>query len=134
MSQENVEIVEAIWAEFVRGRFPEDRFTDDVTWHVADDEPEGGADSGPIRGPADVRKMLASFWETVDESWVEADQFVDAGESVIVRWRGGGIGTASRLAVEWHETHVYAVTAGRVAEVREYRDFAEALEAVGLSE
>jgi SnoaL-like protein len=134
MSQENVELVEAIWAEFVRGRFPEDRFTEDVTWHVAADEPEGGSDGGPIRGPADIRRMLASFWETVEGSWVQADEFVDAGDRVIVRWRGGGIGRVSRLPVEWLETHVYVVTAGRVDEVREYRGFDEALEAVGLSE
>ena len=134
MSQENVEIVEAIWAEFVRGRFPADRFTEDVTWHVAADEPEGGADSGPICGHADIQRMLASFWETVDDSWVEADEFVDAGDRVVVRWRGGGVGRSSRLSVEWRESHVYAVNAGRVIEVREYRDFDEALEAVGLSE
>ncbi len=134
MSQQNVELVEAIWAEFVRGRFPDDRFAADVTWHVADDEPEGGSDSGPVRGPTEVRRMLASFWETVEDSWVHADEFVDAGGSVIVRRRGGGIGRSSRLSVEWQETHVYGVAAGKVAEVREYRDFADALEAAGLSE
>ena len=134
MSQENVEIVKAIWAEFVRGGFPEDRFTDDVTWQVAADEPEGGSEAGPIRGRADIQRMLASFWETVEQSWVQADEFVDAGDRVIVRWRGGGIGRASRLPVEWHETHVYALSGRRVAVVREYRDFAEALEAVGRSE
>jgi ketosteroid isomerase-like protein len=134
MSQENVEIVEAIWAEFVRGRFPEDRFTEAVTWSVAADEPEGGPEAGPIRGPAEVQRMLASFWDTVDRPWVEADEFVDGGDHVVVRWRGGGIGRASGIAVEWPETHVYTVRDGKVAEVREYRDFAEALEAVGLSE
>ncbi len=106
MSQENVEIVEAIWAEFVRGRFPEDRFTDDVHGTSRTMSPRAGRTAAQFVARADVRKMLASFWETVDESWVEADQFVDAGESVIVRWRGGGIGTASRLPVEWRETHV----------------------------
>ena len=134
MSQENVEIVEAIWVEFVGGRFPEDRFTEEVTWTVATDEPEGGQEAGPIRGPAEVQEMLARFWETVDQPWVQAEEFVDAGDRVVVRWRGGGIGRASGIAVEWPETHVYTVHVGKVAEVREYRDFAEALEAVGLSE
>jgi uncharacterized protein len=134
MSQENLELVRAIWTEFVRGGFPEDMFTDDVTWEVAADEPEGGSEAGPIRGAADIRRMLASFWETVEQPRLQADEFVDAGDSVIVRWRGGGIGRASRLPVEWHETHVYAVSGGRVAGVREYRDFAEALEAVRARE
>ncbi len=131
MSRENVELVEAVWAEFVRGRFPVDSFSEDVTWHVAEDEPEGGSDSGPIRGPGDVREMLAGFWETVEDPWVKADEFLDAGDRVVVRWRGGGLGRVSRLQVEWKETHVYTVSGERVTEVREYRDFAEALEAVG---
>ena len=59
MSQENVELLEEIWTEFVRGRFPEDRFTEDVTWQLAADEPEGSSDGGPIRGPAEVQQMLA---------------------------------------------------------------------------
>jgi ketosteroid isomerase-like protein len=118
----------------VRGRFPEDRFTDEVTWTLAADEPEGGAAAGPIRGTAEVRRMLASWWETVERPWLQADDFVDGGDFVVVRWRGGGIGRGSGIPVEWPETHVYTVRQAKVAEVREYRDFADALGAVGLSE
>ena len=134
MSQENVELVERVWAEFVRWAFPDDMFTTDATWHVAADEPEGGSSAGPIVGTTEIRRMLASFWETVEAPWVQADEFLDAGDSVVVRWRGGGTGRASGIAVEWEETHVYVVRAGKVAEIREYRGLDEALEAVGLSE
>jgi ketosteroid isomerase-like protein len=116
MSRENVELVEAVWAEFRQGRFPADSFSDDVAWHVAADEPEGGSDGGPVRGPAEVRQMLASFWETVEQAWVRAEEFVAAGDQVIVRWVGGGIGRASGIPVEWPETHVYTVRQGTVAE------------------
>ena len=83
-------------------------------------------------GTTEIRRMLASLWETVEAPWMQADAFLDAGDSVVVRWRGGGTGRSSGLAVEWYETHVYAVRDGRVAEVREYRELDEALEAVGL--
>src|SRR5436190_9302332 len=115
MSQENVDVVRGVWAEFVRGGFPDDMFTADATWHVAADEPEGGSTGGPVVGTSEIRTMLASFWETVKAPWVQADEFLDAGDSVIVRWRGGGTGRSSGLAVEWHETHVYLVRDGRVA-------------------
>jgi ketosteroid isomerase-like protein len=134
MSQANVELVRGVWAEFVRFGFPDDMFTADATWHVAADEPEGGSSGRPMVGTTEIRRMLASFWETVGTPWVQADEFLDAGDSVIVRWRGGGTGRSSGVAVEWHETHVYVVRDNRVAEVREYREFDEALKAVGLSE
>jgi ketosteroid isomerase-like protein len=133
VSKESLEVVQAVWSTFLRGGFPEDAFSEDVEWQPAPDEPEGGPDGDPIRGPAQVREMIASWWETVDEPWVKADEFLDRGEQVVVCWRGGGVGRVSRIPVVWEETHVYTVREGKVTNVQEYRERAEALEAAGES-
>jgi ketosteroid isomerase-like protein len=78
--------------------------------------------------------MLTDGWENVHEPWLQADEFLDCGERVLVTWRGGGTSRVGRVPVEWHEAHVYEVADGKVCRVREFRTRAEALEAVGLSE
>jgi ketosteroid isomerase-like protein len=134
MSRENVEIVQAIWDAFARSRFPAEAFSEDVEWHTAPDLPDGGSGSDPVRGRFQVARMLAHGWETVEEPWLQADEFLDSGDRVIVIWRGGGISRVGRVPVEWHETHIYDVADGHVRRVEEFRTRAEALEAAGLSE
>jgi ketosteroid isomerase-like protein len=76
--------------------------------------------------------MLVSWWGTVEEPWIEADEFLDCEDRVVVSWRGGGIGRISRIPIEWDETHLYTVRDGKVTRVDEYRTRAEALEAAGV--
>ena len=130
MSQENVEVVRAIWTAFLAGGFPDGLFADDVEWHTAPDLPDSGADAEPVRGPEGIRQMLASGWETVDEPWLKVDQLLDCGDQILVTWRGGGTSRVGRVP-EWHESHLYRVREGRVQRVQEYRTKPEALEAAG---
>jgi ketosteroid isomerase-like protein len=134
MSQENVEVVRSIWHTFMRGGFPAEALSDDVEWYIAADLPDSGPGSEPVRGPAGVAQMLADGWATVEEPWLQADEFLDCGDRVLVTWRGGGTSRVGRVPVEWHEVHVYDVSDGKVRGVREFRTRAEAIEAVGLSE
>ena len=115
-------VVEAIWADFAALRFPAEAFSDDVAWYVAADEPEGGPEGAPVRGRENVRALLATFWETLDDRRVEIDEIRDHGDQVIVIWHGSGKGRASGAPVEWHDTHRYTLSDGKVTEVREYRD------------
>jgi ketosteroid isomerase-like protein len=131
MSQENVEVVQSIWRSFMGGDFSHEDFTDDVEWRTAPDLPESAPDAAPIRGAAEIRQMLAGGWETVEEPWIEVDEFLDRGDQVVVVWRGGGVGRVGRVPVEWRETHVYTLRDGKVCQVREFRTRAEALAAVG---
>ena len=123
-------MVEAIWADFAALRFPEDAFSEDVEWYVAADEPDGGPEGTPARGLAEVRALLATFWETVADRRVAISEIRDAGDRVIVSWSGSGTGRVSGVPVEWSETHVYRLRDGKVTEVREYRDLAAALAAL----
>jgi GNAT superfamily N-acetyltransferase/ketosteroid isomerase-like protein len=130
MSRENIEVVREIWRAFERFEFPADAFDEDVEWHTAADLP----DRETCRGRAAVQRMLAAGWETVVDPGCQADELIDAGERIVVGWRGWGRGRASGIPIDWHEAHVYSVRGGVVAEVREYRTWREALLAAGLSE
>ena len=132
MSEENVDAVRAIWRTFMRGGFPAEALSEDVEWHTAADLPDGGSESEPVRGPAQVAQMLADGWGTVEDPWLRADEFLDCGDRVVVTWRGGGTSRVGRVPVEWHEAHVYDLADGVVRRVHEFRTRAEALEAVGL--
>ena len=66
MSQENVEVVRAMWATFIEGGFPAEALSADVEWHTAADLPEGGSGSEPLRGPGQVARMLADGWGTYE--------------------------------------------------------------------
>ena len=76
-------------------------------------------------------------WEQMRETWdadalVPISDFIDAGDRVLVRfiWRGQGHGPESNIEL----TAVYTVRHGRVLYQEFFRDYAEALEAVGLRE
>jgi ketosteroid isomerase-like protein len=129
MSQENVEVVRGIWRAFERFEFPAEAFADDAVWHTASDLPDRETCTGPVA----IQQMLAEGWGAVIEPGCKAEEVTDAGEYVVVRWRGWGKGRASGIPIDWREAHIYAVRDRKVAEVHEYRTWDEALQAAGLS-
>jgi ketosteroid isomerase-like protein len=129
MSQENVEIVRAVWRAFSSFEFPTEAFAEDVEWHTAADLP----DQETCKGQAAVQQMLATGWENVIDPGCEAEEFMDVGDRVVVRWRGWGKGRGSEVPIDWREAHAYTLQDGKVVEVREYRSWQDALEAAGLS-
>jgi ketosteroid isomerase-like protein len=95
--------------------------------------PEGWPEPGPyVRQEAVMRQ-----WEQQRETW-DADalelisDFIDAADRVAVRfvWHGTGHGPESNMQF----TGAYTVRKGKIRTVEFFRDHAEALEAVGLSE
>jgi ketosteroid isomerase-like protein len=130
MSQENVEIIRTLWRAFERGQVPAHAFADEAEWHTATDLP----DAETCKGVKAIRQMLAMAWENTLNPGLAAEELRDAGERVVVRWRGWGTGRASGLPIDWHEAHIYELRGGKVVDVREYRSWERALEAVGLSE
>jgi ketosteroid isomerase-like protein len=130
VSQENVEIVREVWRIFMEYGFPTELFASDVRWHTAVDLP----DRETCVGPEAVQRMLAAGWENVTEPYLDVEEIRDAGEHVLVSWRGGGRARASGAPFDWSKTHTHRVLAGKVVEVHEYRELTQALKAVGLEE
>jgi ketosteroid isomerase-like protein len=83
-------------------------------------------------GRAGVRRYFASFYDAVDEVRFEPEEFIDAGEHVVipmqivVKGRGSGIETGLRM------TQVWTIRDGMVVRIYPYVDKESALEAVGL--
>ena len=134
MSQENVDIVREAFEAFLGG----DR---EKTAKLVDPEVEfhgtvGGLEEGRIaHGQSQIDQMFeAEDLEAWEERRLEAEEFIDAGDNVVVllheyrRGRGSGVELETKTAV------VAAVSGGRVVRIQGYMDRDAALEAVGVRE
>ena len=128
MSKENVEAVRASLAAYRRGDYDaaSTYLADDVVWEVGQEL--------PARGPAAVRDV----WQRWDSDWAElettAEEFIDAGEAVVVAVRYRGRGRVSGVEVDdlWFEVHTFR--GGECIHKVDYRERSEALAAAGLGE
>jgi ketosteroid isomerase-like protein len=131
MSQENVEIVRAglqAWNAEDMDALRE-LYDPEVSWRG----PEGWPEPGPFVGRDAVVRQLEQLRETWDADTLEPiDDFIDAGDRVVVKlvWRGVGHGPELNLEL----TGVYTVRDGRICGLEFSQDHAKALEAAGLAE
>jgi ketosteroid isomerase-like protein len=92
-----------------------------------------GAES--CRGPEEVKRLWRGVDETFEEFRFEPQEFVDADDRVAVRARFHGRGKASGAEIDeemFH--HVVTFREGRIVRIEHVTEWAEALEAAGLSE
>jgi len=132
MSQENVEIVRASVEAWNAGDMDAFRelYDPDAIMRMAADWPE----PGPYFG----REAIMREYEQLRQTWDGRDtaepigDFIDAGDRVAVRfiWRGGGQGPEAELEL----TVIWTVRTGRILAAHYFRDYAEALETLGLRE
>lgn len=125
MSREDLNAVRGLWDGFENGEVPFEAFDERAEWHTASDLPDKEVRVGPV----EIARMLAAGWENVVDGGCKADEIIQVGDHVLVRWHGWGIGRASGLPVDWQESHSYLVRDGKIAVVREYRTWEEALAA-----
>jgi ketosteroid isomerase-like protein len=134
MSEENVEIVREAFEAFVGG-------DQEKTARLVDPEVEfhgtvGGLQKGQVaHGQSQIDRELEEVdLEAWEERRLEPEEFIDAGDDVVVllheyrRGRGSGVELEAKTAV------VVAVSGGRVARIQGYMDPDAALEAAGLRE
>ncbi len=134
MSQENVEIVREAF-EASQGGDAE------KTARLLDPEVEfhgtvGGLQEGEIaHGQSEIdEKFEAHDLEAWEERRLEAEEFIDAGDNVVVLLHEYRRGKGSGIELETETAVVVAVSGGRVVRLQGYMDRAAALEAAGLSE
>jgi ketosteroid isomerase-like protein len=131
MSQENVEIARAALAAWNAGNWDAMRelYDPSVVWRPPEDWPEGG----PIFGLDACRRQFEQLRATWDDDTLEPiSDFIHAADRVIVRfsWRAAGHGPELNLEV----TNVFTLRKEKIILQEVFRDHAQALEAVGLSE
>jgi ketosteroid isomerase-like protein len=140
MSKENVELMRAVYAEgFELGQVdPElverafrDFFEERFELHVPSRYPEGGevfeGRDGFVRWLEGMRNVW-SEWRT------EPEQFLDAGDRVVVFVHLHAKGATGGTPLDVKTAHVWTISEGRALSFEAFLDRSEALEAVGLRE
>jgi ketosteroid isomerase-like protein len=134
MSQANVEHVRAAWKAWEQGNMEAIfAFYDPaIVW----DQTRYGAGELSVvyHGHDGIRRFFRAWLAPFEDYHAHPEEFIDAGEAVVVRIRQGGRGKQSGVEVEmppyWQ---VYRLRDGRAVRIEVFRDQAEALEAVGLA-
>ena len=132
MSQKNVEILRPIYAEWQAGNLAAgtELLDDDIVSVWPSEFPTGGSYRG-TEGHARAMREWLSAWK---DFHIEAEDFIDAGDSVIVPFRVHARGKGSAVEVERRWAHVWTIRNGKAVRFEVHLDRAEALEAVGLWE
>jgi ketosteroid isomerase-like protein len=134
MSRENVEIVRAAWEAWERGdaeaifEFYDPAIVWDQTHYGA------GGPSGTYDGHDGVKRFFREWLAPFESYYAHPEEFIDAGEVVVVRLRQGGRGKQSGVEVEmppyWQ---VYRLRDGLAMRIEVYSDEKEARTAAGLA-
>lgn len=131
MSQENVELVREAFEAFQGGNL-------EKTAQLVDPELQllgtvGGLQESQVaHGLSQIDETLAEDLEAWEERRLEAEDFIDAGDNVVVLLHEYRRGRGSGVELETDTAVVVAVREGRVVRMQGYMDRDEALKAAGL--
>ena len=124
MSQQNVSLVQSLYAEFGKGNIAGilAQLTDDVHWQEFDnkDIPYAGARSGK----SEVEQFFQSISSTINVSAFEPREFIEAGDKVVVlgQWAGTVKATNKNFTSRW--AMVWTIANGKVKKFDCYEDTA----------
>lgn len=131
MSQRYVEIVRGIYDEWEKGnlRAGVDLFDPDVLFIPGKDLPDSG---GCYLGPGGISEFMRGWLKAWTAITITADEFIEAGDSVVVAVRQRGVGKQSGAPAELPYFQVWSFRGRSIIRLQQFADRAEALEAVGL--
>jgi ketosteroid isomerase-like protein len=132
MSEENVAAVRAVYERWAAGDFRAglDLFDPKVVFILRPSFPE----SGTYLGIAEVGEYTRGFLEAWSRITIEAVEVIDAGSDVIVAVRQRGVGVGSGADTDFRYSQVWSFRGRKVIRLENFREHAEALEAVGQVE
>ena len=140
MSQENVELArrgyaalnEAYKSGNVNDLLPiaEEMWDPDIVFRTA----ETFVESGEWHGYEGVLQLTSDQMAAFERMWIEPQEFIDAGEALVVPVRFGGRARHTGIEVEFSYVHVLTIQNRRTVRMDVYESKAQALDAVGLRE
>jgi ketosteroid isomerase-like protein len=132
MSHENVETVRGVYARWSQGDFRTgvDVLDPLVLFVLRPEFPDAGSYLGLERLGEYMRGLLEPWTRLT----IEAEEIIDAGDSVVVALVQRGVGDGSGAPTEFHYFHVWSFRGRKVIRLECIRQRADALEAVGLLE
>ncbi len=104
---------------------------EDVIW---DTSATSFPQAGVYEGHSGVERFFIDWLGTWESPVVEALDYIDAGDSVVVAFRWSGRGRTSGIDTAMTMFAVYDVKDAQVVRFRQYETRKQALEAAGLSE
>jgi ketosteroid isomerase-like protein len=130
VSEENVEVVRFVYASLNGGDIEAvlDVLDPAVEWWARGDNPE----TEVVKGHEGVRTFWAEITNVLEELQIEPTEIIDAGEYVVAA--DSQVARTRGAVTEQHEVHLGRFRDGKIIEMREFHDMAEALKAVGLEE
>lgn len=132
MSEENVEVVRAVYERFGKGDFRAS--LDVVDPLVLLVMPAGFPESGTYLGIARLVEYTRGFLEPWTHITIEAEEITDAGDTVVATVRQRGVGAKSGADTEFRYFQVWSLRGGKVIRLENFRERAEALGAAGVRE
>jgi ketosteroid isomerase-like protein len=130
MSKENVDVVRAMFAAYLRG---DDQAL--TTFAHAGVEMQPSWDSTEVT-PQRGHDAFLRFWRGWESAWedyfIEVRELHDAGDEVVVVLYERGRGPGSGIVVEDLFAHVWAVDGGKVSRVEAFSHRRDALAAAGI--
>jgi ketosteroid isomerase-like protein len=132
VSRENLNALQRVYRAWAEGDVRGDTSIYDP--HIVYLSQPGDPDRGPHLGLGATGEYYRDFLASWDDWRIEADEYREVGDSIVVRARRTGIGKGSRVPVEDEVFHVWSFRGGKVIRMEVFRNEAEALEAVGLTE
>jgi ketosteroid isomerase-like protein len=133
MSQENVELVKAMNEAYMAGEYFEalQVLDPEIEWRGT----KGGLDEHMVyRGHEEVIKGFADNLMTWERLRLDYEQYIDAGDQVVVFVHEVARGLESGVELETDTAVVFRIENDRIVQARGYMNRTEALEAVGLTE
>src|SRR5262245_7409683 len=133
MSQENVEVVRQVFEARNQGDWETVRAyaAPDIEFDLSR---LAGDWTGVYRGVEAIGQLVEETSDAWSDIRWEAEEFIDAGDAVVVRVRFFAVGRATGIETVSRGGQVYWLADGKVVRYVQYPDPADALEAAGRRE
>jgi len=131
MAGDNVEVVREIYERWSHGDFRAgtELYDPDILLVLRPEFPEAGT----YLGLTEIRRyMREDFLADFEEPRIVGEEFLEAGDSVVVRVNQRAIGPESRASVAMNYYQVWTFRGRSVIRIESVKTRAEALEATGL--
>jgi hypothetical protein len=130
----NLDLVRTIYSDFAAGNIPAvlGAMAPDMVWNEAENFPY--ADGNPYRGAdAIVSGVFARLGSEWDGFAAVPEEFIDAGDTIIVTGRYRGTYKATGSAMDAQMAHIWRVRGGKVVAFQQYTDTLQAARVTGAA-
>jgi ketosteroid isomerase-like protein len=132
VSARNVEIVREVYAGWGRGDLAAE--VECFDRYVLLVQRREFPDSGPYLGPQAIRGYMRNQFADFDDARIAGEEYMDAGDTVVVRVRQTAAGAGTDLPAELSYYQVWTLRAGSVLRIESIMEREDALAAAGVTE